>query len=91
MVQPAGRAARDSSTHGLFLVMVKPWAFELQLEQNKLDTGNPDKPNVGTIKKNSTKQERTGCAAIQFVQSKTCLREFLATYLNDQTPSGKRD
>ena len=89
MIQRAGRAARNSSMQGLFLMIVEPWVFGLQLDDNVLDSSNPDRPIISTIKKNLSKQERTGRAAIQFVQSKTCLREFLAMYLDDQTPSGK--
>ncbi|KIJ06385.1 hypothetical protein PAXINDRAFT_48851, partial [Paxillus involutus ATCC 200175] len=88
MVQRAGRAVRNPSMHGLYLEMVEPWALELQLENNDFNSGDPDRPNIGSVKKNSSKQERTGCAAIQFLQSMSCLREFLATYLNDRTPSG---
>ncbi|KIJ12601.1 hypothetical protein PAXINDRAFT_14523 [Paxillus involutus ATCC 200175] len=52
--------------------MAEPWAF-------------PDKPYAGTVKKSSSKQERTGCAALHLIQSTTCLRQFFALYLDDQS------
>ncbi|KAF8132996.1 hypothetical protein EV363DRAFT_1327193, partial [Boletus edulis] len=32
MIQRAGRAVRDPSMHGLFLVMFEPWALNVKLE-----------------------------------------------------------
>lgn len=88
MIQRAGRAARDPSMHGLFVVMVEPWALEAKLNKLESMLDDPDQPISGVIKKNSSKQERTGHAMIRYIQSATCLRKFFSEYLDDQTPSG---
>ncbi|KAF9219319.1 hypothetical protein BS17DRAFT_717772, partial [Gyrodon lividus] len=89
MLQRAGRAARDQSLTGLFLIMAEPWAFGTSLDDKPFDRMDPDKPYAGTVKKSSSKQERTGCAALHLIQSTTCLRQFFALYLNDQSSQGK--
>ncbi|KIK40440.1 hypothetical protein CY34DRAFT_24809 [Suillus luteus UH-Slu-Lm8-n1] len=86
-VQRGGCAARDDETFGQLLMMVEPWALELELTDKHDDINDPDKPYAGMIKKNSSKQDRTGCAVLRYIQSKTCLREFYAKYLYDETPA----
>jgi hypothetical protein len=86
--QRGGRAARDDEICGLFLMMVEPWGLELELTEEHDDVNDPDKPYVEVVKKNSSKQDRTGCATLRYIQSKMCLREFYAKYLHDETPSG---
>ncbi|KAG1891422.1 P-loop containing nucleoside triphosphate hydrolase protein [Suillus subluteus] len=86
--QRRGRAAWDDDIFGLFLMMVEPWALELELTDKHDDDNDPDKPYAGVIKKNSSKQDRTGCAVLRYIQSKMCLREFYAKYLRDETPAG---
>ena len=76
--------------HGLFVMMYEPWVPDVKLETLCLDAEDPDRPHAGTIKKNSAKQDRTGRAMIQLVQSTTCLREFFNEYLDDRTSSGTR-
>ncbi|KAF8432363.1 hypothetical protein L210DRAFT_962264 [Boletus edulis BED1] len=85
--QRAGRAARDPNSSGLFLMMVEPWALKLSLES--ISITDPDQPFVLTVKKNSSKQERTSMASTQYVQSQDCLRQFFAIYLGDESQRGK--
>ncbi|KIJ57646.1 hypothetical protein HYDPIDRAFT_34911 [Hydnomerulius pinastri MD-312] len=87
MIQRAGRAVRNQDMRGLFLEMYEPWVLEHSLDGDEPDASDPDKPYAGTLKKNSSKQDRTGCAALRFAQSAKCLREFLANYLNDCSPT----
>lgn len=86
--QRGGRASRDDEICGFFLMMVEPWAFKVELTDEHDNTNDPDKPYAGVVQKNSSKQDHTGCAALRYVQLKTCLREFFAKYLHDETPSG---
>ena len=86
-IQRAGWAARDASQQGLFLLMYEPWAVTLVTEGSS-DAVDPDRPFAGIIKKNSTKQDRTGLATLKFIQSSTCLRAFFARYLGDDSPTG---
>jgi len=86
MIQRAGRAARDSDMQGLFLELVEPWVLRLAI--NDAGSDDPDRPFSGTVAKNSSKQDRTGYAAIRFAQSETCRRVFLSKYLDDETPEG---
>ena len=87
--QRAGRAVRDPDLNGLFLTMVETWALELKLDGYGIKEGeSPDKPYAGTLKKNSSKQDRTSMASLQFVQSDTCLRKSFAEYLGDHSPEG---
>ncbi|KAG2751384.1 hypothetical protein P692DRAFT_20847011 [Suillus brevipes Sb2] len=76
---------------GLYLMMIETWALEVNLIDEHNDTNDPDKPyTITALKKNPSKRDCTGCAALQYVQSKTCLQEFFAKYLNDQTPTEGR-
>ncbi|KAF8834573.1 hypothetical protein BDN67DRAFT_873768, partial [Paxillus ammoniavirescens] len=84
--QRAGCAVCDPGLHGLYLAMLEPWTLELNLVDNDRDMMDPDRPYVGMVKKNSSKQDRTGCAALRFAQSQSCLHKFLAEYLDDQLP-----
>ncbi|KAG9310388.1 hypothetical protein JVU11DRAFT_9525 [Chiua virens] len=79
MIQQAGRAACDSDSTGLFLAVVETWALELDLGDAIGGTSNADrdKPYIGLVKVNSSKPDWTSIASLQFVQSKTCLREFV--------------
>ncbi|KAG9310628.1 hypothetical protein JVU11DRAFT_9196 [Chiua virens] len=88
--QRAGRAVRDQGLRGLYLEMVEPWALNSELTSVEGDeqSSDPDRPYAGTVKKTSSKQDRTGYASLRFVQSETCLREFFAKYLNDRSPEG---
>jgi superfamily II DNA/RNA helicase len=47
--QRGGRAARDDETFGLFLMMVEPWALELELTDKHDDINDPDKPYAGMM------------------------------------------
>lgn len=88
-LQRGGRAVRDGQLWGLYLMMIETWALEANLTDEHNDTNDPDKPyTITALKKNPSKRDRTGCAVLRYVQSKTCLREFFAKYLNDQTPTG---
>ncbi|KAF8432233.1 P-loop containing nucleoside triphosphate hydrolase protein, partial [Boletus edulis BED1] len=87
MIQRAGRAVRDPSMHGLFLVMFEPWALNVKLENEASISDDPDQPINRVVKKNSSKQERTGHAMIRYIKSATCLRKCFSKYLNDQNPS----
>jgi hypothetical protein len=42
--QRGGQAARDDEICGLFSMMVKPWALELELTDEHDDINDPDKP-----------------------------------------------
>jgi hypothetical protein len=86
--QCGGQAAQDDEICGLFSMMVKPWALELELTDEHNDINDPDKPFAGVTNKKSSKQDHTSCAALRYIQSKTCLGEFYAKYLHDETPSG---
>jgi hypothetical protein len=68
--------------------MVEMWALEVELTDEHDDHHDPDKPYAAILKKNSSKKDRTGCAALRYAQSTTCLREFFAKYLDDQTCTG---
>lgn len=87
-VQRAGRAVRDPGLHGLYLAMLEPWALGLDLVEHDDHTSDPDRPYAGIVKKNSSKQDRTGYASLRFSQSRSCLRKFFAEYLDDQSPEG---
>ncbi|KAG9312822.1 hypothetical protein JVU11DRAFT_6241 [Chiua virens] len=67
--------------------MVEPWA--LQLSFKGISVTNPDQPFAQIIKKNSSKQDHTSIASIQYVQSQTCLHQFFATYLGDKSRHGE--
>lgn len=50
---------------------------------------DPDHPNVVTLNPHSTKQERTGGAILDIVQSTVvCIRSMFAKYLVDASPDG---
>ncbi|KAG1884572.1 hypothetical protein F4604DRAFT_1919006 [Suillus subluteus] len=67
--------------------MVKSWALEVELMEEHNDDSDLDKPYAAIIKKNLSKKDRTGCAALRYAQSTICLRECFAKYLDDQTPT----
>ncbi|KAG9312619.1 hypothetical protein JVU11DRAFT_7025 [Chiua virens] len=83
---------RDSDSTGLFLAVVKTWALELDLRGAVGGASNTDrdKPYVRLVKANSLKPDRTSIASLQFVQFKTCLREFFAKYLGDNLPEASQ-
>ncbi|KAF8834599.1 hypothetical protein BDN67DRAFT_985204 [Paxillus ammoniavirescens] len=70
----------------------KPWALESSLGKDDQDTDDPtdnhNRPWTGRVKKNSSKQDHTGLAALQFAQLEVCLWQFLGEYLDDQLPGG---
>ena len=89
--QRAGRVVRDQDLHGLYLMMVEPWALELSLvgeNGQMLSDSDPDRPYAGMVKKTSSKSNCTGYTSLQFAQSKICLHKLFAEYLNDQSPEG---
>ena len=88
LIQHAGRAVRDLTMHGLFLLMFESWALQVQLPAADEIGSDPDQPITGTVKKTSSKQDRTSRTCVRFVQSRTCLRAFLAGYLKDDSASG---
>jgi hypothetical protein len=88
MIQRAGQAARDPNIYGLFLEMVNPWVYQHEVRVDERRSTDPDKPSVGVVTKISSKQDRTGCASIQFAQSTTCRRKYLVEYLDDKKPGG---
>lgn len=73
---------------GLFLELVEPWVLQLAVDNHDVGSDDPDRPLAGTVVKNSSKQDRTGHAAIRFAQSETCRRVFLSKYLDDKTSEG---
>lgn len=79
--------------HGLFLIMYEPWVLDVKLDTLILDPADPDQPlvhcGITSDKRNSSKQDRTGRAMVQLVQSTTCLHKFFSQYLNDSS-SGTR-
>ncbi|KAH0833811.1 hypothetical protein J3R83DRAFT_10963 [Lanmaoa asiatica] len=84
LAQCAGRAARDSNSLGLFLMMVEPWVLNLQLDVTNRPT-DPDQPYAESLKKNPSKQEHTSIASLEYGRLETCLREVFATYLGDKS------
>ncbi|KIK79986.1 hypothetical protein PAXRUDRAFT_36316 [Paxillus rubicundulus Ve08.2h10] len=53
--------------------MVEPWALTVDLQNAATNSDDPDKSYTGTVKKSSSKQDRTGCAMFHFAQSTTCM------------------
>ena len=89
--QWAGRVVWDQDLHGLYLMMVEPWALELSLvgaDGQMLSDLDPDRPYAGMVKKTSSKSDCTSYAPLQFAQSKICLHKLFVEYLNDQSPEG---
>ena len=86
LAQRAGRAACNPNSHGLFLLMVEPFALDLPLDT--LNRADPDKPYAGSLRKNLSKQDQTSMTSIQYAQSKTCLCKFFMRYLRDTSPQG---
>lgn len=88
--QRAGCAVRDQGLHGLYLMMVEPWALELNLvgSSDRINNSDPDRPYAGVVKKTSSKPDRTGYTSLQFAQSKTCLCKLFAEYLDDESLEG---
>ena len=87
MIQRAGRAARNPNMNGLFLAIIESWALDLPLDG--VNWTDPDRPYVGVIKKNTSKQDRTSIASLHFAQSRTCLHKVFTDYLGDRSPQGK--
>ncbi|KIK99491.1 hypothetical protein PAXRUDRAFT_30500 [Paxillus rubicundulus Ve08.2h10] len=72
---------------GLFLLMAEQWVLNAALDNKPFDASDPNCPYAGMVKKNSLKQDRTGCAAIQLIHSTICLPQFFAKYLDDCSPT----
>ncbi|KII95827.1 hypothetical protein PLICRDRAFT_26163 [Plicaturopsis crispa FD-325 SS-3] len=84
-IQRAGRGGRDDETCALFLMMIEPWAYKAELDGDDLND-DPDKPHRPKPKDgNRTKQDRIGRASLAYAQTDGCLRQFWATYLNDNS------
>ncbi|KAF8871179.1 P-loop containing nucleoside triphosphate hydrolase protein [Infundibulicybe gibba] len=87
-LQRAGRVIRRTGpgNTGLFLVFYEPWVHDISLDDFATgDLRDPDRPQ-GTLTQSSRKQDRASFASIQYVQSKSCLRDRFAQYLDDQAP-----
>lgn len=89
-LQRGGRGGRSPSSQAIFLIMYEPWVLDIDLTATPNESGDPDLPNSGKLTKNSTKNQRTGHAMINLIQSKeSCIRNFFAQYLADESPEGK--
>ncbi|KAJ7078344.1 P-loop containing nucleoside triphosphate hydrolase protein, partial [Mycena epipterygia] len=85
--QRDGRAGRSTVDEAFCISMVEPWVPQTDLSNSPIDPNDPDRPlsDAGITKKNPTKQERTGRAAIHFATSDKCQRILLAEYYQDRT------
>ena len=87
LVQRGGLGGHSTSTFAIFLILYEPWAMTLDLTLSTHDLDDPDQP-LQAITKTSKKPERTGMAMYQLIQSPSCIRQFLASYLSDGTSTG---
>jgi len=84
-----GRSGRSKTGQAIFLIMYEPWVMDVDLSVVDFTVSDPDHPIVMKLSKTSNKQERTGMAMIKIIQSKGCLRNAYAQYLEDTSPDGK--
>ncbi|KII83167.1 hypothetical protein PLICRDRAFT_33051 [Plicaturopsis crispa FD-325 SS-3] len=93
-VQRAGRSDRGTDAallfpaSGLYVIFVPPWVYDTDLVSEDEDPHDPDAPpNWQHLKKKkyTTRQERTGRNIIEYCKSEFCLRDHIATYLDDDT------
>jgi CRISPR/Cas system-associated endonuclease/helicase Cas3 len=97
-IQRAGRCARDSNVHGLFLYMPEPWALtQVCNVESQLYEENPDLPfpldandwATPQLKSKSTpKDQRISQGSLAYIQTSDCRRRFQANYLGDESPNG---
>jgi hypothetical protein len=96
-IQHGGCSGRDPNINSIFLTMIEPWVFDMDLDPNSSPRhanepsnteDDPDAPLLPSTSKNPTKQHCVRCAAVEFVQSETCIRQDFANYLDDNDPSG---
>jgi hypothetical protein len=74
---------------GLALLFYEPWVDEISLaEYSEGDHTDIDRPRTTPLKHTSKARERASFSAVSYVQSQTCLRQFLATAMGDSTPEG---
>lgn len=86
-LQRGGRAIRIGDEDALFVVFHEPWAREIT--EDEFEEGmDPDRPRAD-LGANARRQERAPLSAIRLVQCRTCVRQYYAGYLNDQTESGE--
>ena len=71
----------------LFVLFYEAWALEIKETDYSGDMSDPDRPR-NDLRLASRRPERAPLSAIQLVQSKTCLRRFFASYLDDTLPEG---
>ncbi|TFY73669.1 hypothetical protein EWM64_g10343 [Hericium alpestre] len=88
-IQRAGQADQDGITASLFLLLVEPWVTTLDLDDCDSDESEADSSAKDfdappkSVKHLSGKKSQTGDNAIRFAQLKTCLRDYIATFLDD--------
>jgi len=80
--QRFGRAVRNLSLHGFALLLAEDWAFDpppdLPITKEKSAKSTP-----------LTRRQKTSKEMFEYVQSKTCLRKFMAAYLGDTGTYGE--
>src|SRR6266446_2858058 len=86
-LQRGSRALRVSKEWALFVVFFEAWALTINENEYTGDVLDPDRPRKD-LRISSRRAERAPLSGIQLVQSKTCLRRFYASYLNDTSPEG---
>lgn len=86
-LQRGGRALRVSRDWALFVLFYEAWALVIKEDEYTGDVLDPDRPRKD-LRISSRRAERAPFSGIRLVQSKTCLRRFFASYLNDTLLEG---
>ncbi|KAF8149568.1 hypothetical protein B0H34DRAFT_827446, partial [Crassisporium funariophilum] len=88
-LQRGGRGGCNSLKDALFLIMYELWAITIKPNPSIDFDSDPDHPNVTKLDAHSSKQDRTGGAILDIVQStKICTRLLFTKYLRDTSIDG---
>lgn len=86
--QQGGRVGHRDGSQGLFVLFYEPWALTIPLDKYANSrSDDPDRPRV-LSKPAALRKDRAPLSCVKLVQCKTCLQEFLASYLGDNADNG---
>ncbi|KAJ8092184.1 hypothetical protein PM082_024011 [Marasmius tenuissimus] len=89
--QRRGRALRQQSRCGLFLILYEEWGSDIAMDEFETTSstfGNdPDRPRAALNDKSDVK-DRAAYSMVQLLNDKTlCIRKFFRDYLKDNSPN----
>jgi superfamily II DNA helicase RecQ len=85
-LQRAGRAIRTGNEPALFVLFHESWALEIDPD-NYMEGTDPDRPR-SNLDTHSRQRDRAPLSVVRLIRCSSCLRQFFADYLNDQSTIG---